>query len=532
MSDQETHPAQTPPAEETESAIDAATATPALSPEAAERAAKKARKRMKKLARLRTEAYRPLKARERYRALRDTLDEGQELIDLGDHKARFALLIMGALNAVLFIVGTRTEVITAIPESLRSWVGGYLILYILMALYFFIQAIESLRPRRAQFDVHYPGEDGYNDYPLGLRFFEDILRRNPEAYRSAWRNVHYGQLNAELKLQAYGLAQINHAKYAALRRLYSGLQIMTLMTGLLLAFAGFFAFKSSIESASALALKHRFVQRVLSAPTIVALGDAVREPSGVAYHAARDRLYVVGDQGQIAELDRAGSVLWSLPIGGNIEDVAVHTPSGLLVLVAEKSGKMILFDPETRSVRGHVKMDRIGLLGILPGDTNQGFEGLAYFDSRHPDGDVFYMVHQRTPPLLIEIDFHLQAADAKLGGEAVRDRYTLARNSDLTAVTYSAALDRLLVIADAKDQLLIVRRDGSIEIEVPLPGQKQEGLAFDRDGVLWVADDLGGGLLRFDQALSELRHALGKAETNPIPTVPRIQTTPIPSPSE
>lgn len=37
---------------------------------------------------------------ERYRALDDTLDHMRDVSDMGDQKARFALIIMGALNAV------------------------------------------------------------------------------------------------------------------------------------------------------------------------------------------------------------------------------------------------------------------------------------------------------------------------------------------------------------------------------------------------------------------------------------------------
>jgi hypothetical protein len=35
----------------------------------------------------------------------------------------------------------------------------------------------------------------------------------------------------------------------------------------------------------------------------------VREPSGIAWHAALERLFVVGDDGSLAELDGEGAVL-------------------------------------------------------------------------------------------------------------------------------------------------------------------------------------------------------------------------------
>ena len=58
----------------------------------------KLNKRQRKMMR---DAHRPLESWERYRALTDVIDEQMDLIDLADHKARFALIIMGALNLLL-----------------------------------------------------------------------------------------------------------------------------------------------------------------------------------------------------------------------------------------------------------------------------------------------------------------------------------------------------------------------------------------------------------------------------------------------
>jgi len=183
-------------------------------------------KRQRKLIK---DAHRQLDSWERYRALTDVLDEAIDLVDLADHKARFALIIMTAINAVIFLLGARTDVIKDLPAGVRPWLVAGFVFYVLTALYFFFQAIESLRPRKSQPQVRYQGESGLEEHPLGIRFYEDILSRDVEAYRRAWREIKIGQLNAELAVQAHALAQINQAKYNALRKLYLGLQIMILM---------------------------------------------------------------------------------------------------------------------------------------------------------------------------------------------------------------------------------------------------------------------------------------------------------------
>ena len=59
----------------------------------------------------------------------------------------------------------------------------YLLVYVLVALYFFLQAIESLRPRKSQPQVRSVDQAGLEEFPLGIRFYEDILRRDVDAYR-------------------------------------------------------------------------------------------------------------------------------------------------------------------------------------------------------------------------------------------------------------------------------------------------------------------------------------------------------------
>lgn len=221
-----------PPPEDTTSAPSPPVIPPTDGEQKAEkRGPVKLTKRQKKLLK---DSHRALDSWERYRALTDVLDEAIDLVDLADHKARFALIIMTAINAVIFLLGARTDVIKDLPEGIRPWMVVGFVFYILVSLYFFFQAIESLRPRKSQPHVRYAGESGLEEHPLGIRFYEDILSRDVEAYRRAWREIKIGQLNAELAVQAHALAQINQAKYNALRRLYRGLQIMILMATALL----------------------------------------------------------------------------------------------------------------------------------------------------------------------------------------------------------------------------------------------------------------------------------------------------------
>jgi hypothetical protein len=187
---------------------------------------KRRRKELKRLA----DATRPLDSWERYRALVDTTDEAYELIDISNREARFALILMGGLNAVLLVVATRTELANLLSGAQRVWFGTAIVAYVLLAVYFLIQAIELLRPRKFHPHPRPPDQpEGREDFPVGIRYYEDVVMRDVDSHWKAWREVHIGQLNAELAIQLHSLCQVNQAKHVALRRLYAGLRAMTLL---------------------------------------------------------------------------------------------------------------------------------------------------------------------------------------------------------------------------------------------------------------------------------------------------------------
>jgi len=477
-------------------------------------------KRRRKEAKLLAESTRPLEPRERYRALVDSLEEAQDLVELADRKARFALVIMGALNIAFFFLATRAEIVDYLPVRLRPFLGFYLLLYAAVALFFFLEAIESLRPRRFRPQLPYPGEGGPEHYPQGLRYHEDVVQRDIEAFRRAWREVRFGQLNAELSVQNHIMARINVDKYRSLRRLYGGLRVLTLLAGGLLAILALSMLfhQPSGLAGSAFPLPVSGAAGLLEGPASGSLGSpeavavlGLREASGIAWHPARGRLFAVGDRGTLAEIDRTGAVVAMHHVGGNLEDVTVHGPSGRLVLLAEKKGELVVWDPAAAAETARFALDVAGVLGREPVDRNQGFEGIVFrAEAGRPGGGVFHLVHQRKPARLVTIAFDPTAPARALGATDVLARHVLKPHDDLTAVAWSDTLGRLLVIAESADRLLVVSPDGTIDADLPLPGEQQEGLTLDPEGALWVADERRG-LLRLPGALSAVSAALAAA---------------------
>ena len=488
---------------------DLPSAAPALAEEAA---ADDDPKRRKKEARLQAEQGRSLDPWERYRVLVDALEEAMDLVELADRKARFALVIMGALNIAFFFLVTRAELIDVLPPVLRPFLGFYLLIYAGVALFFFLEAIEALKPRRFRPHLPYPGEAGPDHFPEGLRYYEDVVLRDLEAYRRAWREVRFGQVNAELAVQNHVMARINSDKFRSLRRLYGGLRVLTLLAGGLLAVLALSMLVSRTPAAPADAAQASGavappalmagVAQELAAPLPVS--SDLREASGIAWHPRRSSLFAVGDRGSLAELEPGGRLVALHHVKGNLEDVAVHTPSGRLVLLAEKKGELVAWDPDSARETARFPLDLAAVLGREPGDRNQGFEGIAFReDPDQPGGGTFYLVHQRKPARLVALTFDPTGPARTIGATDVVARHALKPYEDLTAVGWSEELARLLVIAESDDRLLLVSPAGTITGTWPLPGDRQEGLALDSEGTLWIADDRRG-LFRIPGALAVL----------------------------
>jgi len=183
-----------------------------------------ARKQQRREAKLLAEASRALDPWERYRALVDTVEEGLDLAEMADRKVRFALVVLAGLNVGVFALTSRPEVLGVAGLPVRGWLGLYLLAYALVGVYFFLQAVEALRPRSG-------GPVSESALVPAFRDPEAVLRFDLASYERAWREVRFEGLNAALARRSHHLAGINREKFAALGRLYAGLRVLAVLFG-------------------------------------------------------------------------------------------------------------------------------------------------------------------------------------------------------------------------------------------------------------------------------------------------------------
>lgn len=211
-----------------------APALPGLSPDGE----KAARRQRKQEAKLRRDAERPPRSMERWRILMDIIDEARRVVELVDHKARYALVIMGVLNAGAFLILSRARLFSDLSPAIKPWMIGLLVLYAGLSCLFVFNAIDCLRPRQLRDTGMFPTAGPHG--PLGLLYWELIGSYDLAGYQRAWSTVRLEQLNSELVLISHHLSRLIGKKYRALGRLYWGLGVLVILALVqLLAYAAF-----------------------------------------------------------------------------------------------------------------------------------------------------------------------------------------------------------------------------------------------------------------------------------------------------
>lgn len=196
-------------------------------------------KHQKREQKVRELADRPPEPWERFRILIEAVREGRQVIDLADHRARYALIVLGVLNAAAFAFISRAHLLASLQGAAKVVAVGLLLIYGLLNLVFILHAIQCLHPRplRRALPPEGPLQQGQRvpiHRPLGLLFWESVAQMDQETYHQAWDHVVMGQIKAEAEAVFHAMSGVIQAKNRALSRLYAGLAGLTILAFLLL----------------------------------------------------------------------------------------------------------------------------------------------------------------------------------------------------------------------------------------------------------------------------------------------------------
>jgi len=221
------------------------------------------------------------------------------------------------------------------------------------------------------------------------------------------------------------------------------------------------------------------------------------EPSGICWHAQRQTLFVVGDEGDICEITADGVLVEQKHIrDADFEGVTWDPGTGLLYLVIEEEEAILEVDPETFAVLREFSVPRQFRGQTLLAAGAEGIEGLTFRpDPAHAEGGVFYVANQAftladeediSAVFQVELPLRTQGTRGRITG------YFEPGIIDLSGLHYDPATGRMLVISDATNLILEYSRDHQLLSVQAFPGDNQEGVTLDADGFIYIAQDTGG----------------------------------------
>ena len=202
----------------------------------------KAERRLRKDAERAAES-KPFDSWERYRALNDLVDHMIDVIEMADRRTRFALLLLGTLNAANILVVARGDVFGVALVNV-TLVRGYIGCYLLISLFLLVQAVNALKPRSRQMGSAADG--AVHAGVRGLRLVDDILKHRADEFYEVWRSASAGAINREMALQVHLLARTTAEKYAALRKVYMGIMILLGLTAVFVTILGIHVFAPGV----------------------------------------------------------------------------------------------------------------------------------------------------------------------------------------------------------------------------------------------------------------------------------------------
>ncbi len=167
---------------------------------------------------------------ERYRVLTDLLDVQNDISEMADRKTRFALVILGAVNAVNLFVVARPEIVLGDKLAGAGWMGAYLTTYIVLSLFIFVQSIGALRPRVGAL-MKKIGEAGTNtEGMVGLRFTHTIVSTDFEAWYEKMKTSQFGDINRDVAFSIRVVSEVVTDKYRKLDHMYAGLLVLVFLS--------------------------------------------------------------------------------------------------------------------------------------------------------------------------------------------------------------------------------------------------------------------------------------------------------------
>jgi uncharacterized protein YjiK len=250
-----------------------------------------------------------------------------------------------------------------------------------------------------------------------------------------------------------------------------------------------------------------------------------QEASAVTYDWDTDTLFVVGDGGtSVVQVTKAGALIDSMtlapgpsPQGTDFYDTEGITYIGgnKFVLVEERDRQANLFTYIAGGILHKTDAQTVKL-GTTIG--NIGLEGVSYDPSTNgPAGNGYIFVKEKDPQSVFQTNIDFAAGTATNGSASATgstnlfdpalanlvDFSDVFALSNLPSLSGQPDFSHLLILSQESGQIVNINRSGNIFSTLTIvsdpgnplsvAGQTHEGVTMDRDGILYVVSENGGG---------------------------------------
>ncbi len=220
---------------------------------------------------------------------------------------------------------------------------------------------------------------------------------------------------------------------------------------------------------------------VISAEKMKKIGEfklKVPEPSGCVISYDNKYLWMVSDgNATVYKTDLNGKLIEKIVIDAvDLEGITVVEENKLCVIQEEKR-EIILINNKGKELK-RVKIN-------FPGQSNSGFEGIAYDSKR----DRYYIVNEKKPCVLLTLDNNFN----------IKNKKTLNFSKDLSDIYYDSKNDNLWICSDESNMVIKCDVEGNPIQKYKVSLKQIEGITLDKDNkYLYLVSDPEERLYKFE----------------------------------
>jgi len=222
------------------------------------------------------------------------------------------------------------------------------------------------------------------------------------------------------------------------------------------------------------------------------------EPSGICYHAERGTIFVVGDEGDIYEIETNGTLIKQKRIDNkDFEGITYDPSSGLLYAAVEGEEIIVEIHPSSFEIIREFSIPSNYVGEILLSNIH-GIEGVTFVpDYKHNEGGTFFIASQAFSAIDGQYFSTIFQVELPLLNTVVNSKiigYFRSNIVDLSGLHFDSKTGHIFVISDERNTIFEYEPTGSgtaLEFYF-LPGNKQEGITIDEKEFLYIAQDSGG----------------------------------------